>query len=154
MINVYYWPRELRIVMEGHAEHKGNYSPVICGAASLLFETLQVTTNAMLEKKWIKGRYHLNRDGLGYLRIWNKRRWFKQARIAIGMCVSGLMMMEDKYEDLVKVTVCTGIPFDDEKVILEDKEGSVNTLRKTVEEYQQARPKTKEKQISMGGSKS
>lgn len=130
MINVYYWPRELRMVMEGHAEHKGDWSPVVCGAASLLFETLQVTSNALLQKKWIKGRYHLNREGLGYLRIWNKRRWFKQARIAIGMCISGMMMLEEKYENLVRVNVCTGIPFDDEKVIEEDQSGAVLFLKK------------------------
>lgn len=129
MIKVYYWPRELRMVMEGHAKHGANESPVVCGIVSLLFETLQVTSNAMLQKKWIKGRYHLNEYGLAYLRIYNKRRWFKEARIAIGMAISGLMMLEEKYPDLVKVNVCTGIPFDDLTVMEEDCAGGVSFLK-------------------------
>ena len=95
MINVFYWPRDQRLVMTGHAEHKGNYSPVVCGAASALFYALCTTSNGFLKYKWLKGRYHLDEKGMAYCKMWPKKRYFKRTRVAIGMCVGGLMMLAD-----------------------------------------------------------
>ena len=140
MINVYYWPREQRLVMHGHAEHRGNYSPVVCGAASALFNALCTTTNGFMKYKLLKGRYHLNSKGLAYCKIWPKRRYFKRTRVAIGMCVGGLMMLEDKHPHLVHVEVATGVPFDDTAVIQEDQEGGVTTLKKFCYDMNKNRP--------------
>ena len=116
MIQVYYWPREQRLVMEGHAAQKGLHSPVVCGSASTLFLALCTTTNGFLKYKFLKGRYYKDQKGIGYCKMWPKRRYFKRTRVAIGMCVAGLLMLADKYPDLVDVRVATGLPFDDAKV--------------------------------------
>ena len=140
MINVFYWPREQRLVMTGHAEHRGNYSPVVCGAASALFYALCTATNGFMKYKLLKGRYHLDRKGLAYCKMWPKRRYFKRTRVAIGMCVGGLMMLADKHPHLVHVDVATGVPFDDEAVIKEDQQGGLKFLKKFCYDMTKDRP--------------
>lgn len=130
MINVFYWPREQRLVMHGHAEKRGGgYSPVVCGAASALFYALCTTTEGFLKYRLLKGRYHLDEKGVGYCKMWPKRRYFKRTRVAIGMCVAGLMMLEEKYPDLVRVRVVTGTHFSDEIAIQENASGGVDYLK-------------------------
>lgn len=150
MINVMYWPTNQRIVISGHAEHKGEYSPVVCGAASALFYALLTTTNGFLKYKWVKGRFHLDEKGIGYCKIWPKKWFFKRTRVAMGMCVGGMMMLEEKHPRLVHVEIMNHWNhqeenFDDEKVLEEYAEGKVSYLKKYMEDY--------EKQITMGGSK-
>ena len=140
MINVFYWPREQRLVMTGHAEHRGNYSPVVCGAASALFYALCTTTNGFMKYKLLKGRYHLDEKGIGYCKMWPKRRYFKRTRVAIGMCVGGLMMLEEKHPHLVHVDVATGIDFDDKKVLEEIQGGGVSYLKKFCYDMLKDRP--------------
>ena len=140
MINVFYWPREQRLVMTGHAERKGSYSPVVCGAASALFYALCTTSNGFLKYKWLKGRYHLDEKGLAYCKMWPKRRYFKRTRVAIGMCVGGLMMLEDKYPELVKVDVVTGVDFDDKQTLEDASQGGVTYLRKFCYDMLKDRP--------------
>lgn len=140
MIQVYYWPRELRLVMSGHAEHKGNWSPQVCAAASALFLSLCSTSNGFRKYGWCRGRYHLNEHGMGYIRIWAKRRYFKRLRVAVGMCVGGLLMLEEKHPHLVHVEVCTGIPFDDETAVREGAEGGVSYLKKFCYDMTKDRP--------------
>lgn len=140
MINVYYWPRDQRLVMTGHAEHKGNYSPVVCGAASALFYALCTTSNGFLKYKWLKGRYHLDEKGMAYCKMWPKKRYFKRTRVAIGMCVGGLMMLADKYPHLVRVDIVTGIDFDDRTVLEEAAQGGVTYLRKFCYDMIKGRP--------------
>lgn len=140
MIQVYYWPREQRLVMEGHAQQKGLHSPVVCGSASTLFLALCTTTNGFLKYKFLKGRYYKDQKGIGYCKMWPKRRYFKRTRVAIGMCVAGLLMLADKYPDLVNVRVATGIPFDDAKVLEEAEQGGVSYLRKFIYDSTKDRP--------------
>ena len=140
MINVYYWPRDQRLVMVGHAEKRGSYSPVVCGAASTLFYTLCTTSNGFLKYRWLKGRYHLDEKGLAYCKMWPKRRYFKRTRVAIGMAVGGLMMLADKYPELVHVDVVTGIDFDDKTVLEESSQGGVSYLRKFCYDIRKGRP--------------
>lgn len=133
MINVFYWPREQRLVICGHAEKRASKdSPVVCGAASALFYALLTTTNGFLKYKMVKRRFHLDRSGVGYCRMWPKRRYFKRTRVAIGMCVGGLMMLEEQHPDLVHVEVATGIHFDDYAVLEEYANGGVSYLKKFV----------------------
>lgn len=146
MINVYYWPRDQRLVMTGHAEHKGNYSPVVCGAASALFYALCTTSNGFLKYKWLKGRYHLDEKGMAYCKMWPKKRYFKRTRVAIGMCVGGLMMLADKYPHLVHVEVLNAWnhesigAFDDRTVLEEAAQGGVTYLRKFCYDMIKGRP--------------
>lgn len=141
MINVFYWPREQRLVMRGHASNiRGGYSPVVCGAASALFYALCTTTDGFLKYKLVKGRYHLDESGIGYCKMWPKRRFFKRTRVAIGMCVAGLMMLEEKHPDLVHVTVATGVPFEDQTVLEEISAGGLSYLEKFVYDNTKDRP--------------
>lgn len=141
MIHVYYWPRDQRLVMEGHAEKRGGgYSPVVCGAASALFYALATTTNGFLKYKLVKGRYYVDEKGLAYCKMWPKRRYFKRTRVAIGMCVGGLMMLEEQHPDLVHVTVATGTDFDDPKVLEENEGGGVSYLKKFCYDMLKDRP--------------
>ena len=141
MINVFYWPRDQRIVIQGHAHQRGaNYSPVVCGAASALFYSLLSASNGFLKYKWVKGRFYLDKRGIGYCKLWPKRRYFKHTRVAIGTCVGGLLMLADKYPHLVKVTVATGIPFDDKDVLEEAQQGGVSYLQKFVYDNTRDRP--------------
>jgi len=146
MINVFYWPRDQRLVMTGHAEHKGNYSPVVCGAASALFYALCTTSNGFLKYKWLKGRYHLDEKGMAYCKMWPKKRYFKRTRVAIGMCVGGLMMLADKYPHLVRVEVLNAWNhesignFDDRTVLEEAAQGGVTYLRKFCYDMLKGRP--------------
>jgi len=140
MINVYYWPREQRLVMAGHAEKRGNWSPVVCGAASTLFYALCTTSNGFLKYGIIKGRYYKDLNGLGYFKMWPKRRYFKRTRVGIGTVVSGLLLLEDKHPHLIHVTVATGTPFDDERAITEAEQGGVSYLRKFLYDMTKDRP--------------
>lgn len=140
MIQVFYWPREQRIIMEGHAEKKGLHSPVVCGSASALFLALCTTTNGFLKYRLVKGRYYKDQKGIGYCKMWTKRRYFKRTRVAIGTCVAGLMMLADKYPDLVRVDIATGIPFDDAQVLEEAERGGVSYLKKFVYDNTKDRP--------------
>ena len=140
MIQVFYWPREQRLVMKGHAERKGTPSPVVCGSASALFYALCTTSNGFLKYKMLKGRYYKDQKGIGYIKMWPKRRYFKRTRVAIGMCVAGLLMLADKYPQLVRVNVATGIPFDDAAVLEESEQGGVSYLNKFVYDNTKDRP--------------
>lgn len=147
MINVFYWPREQRLVMHGHASNiRGGYSPVVCGAASALFYALCTTTDGFLKYKLVKGRYHLDEKGIGYCKIWPKRRFFKRTRVAIGMCVAGVMMLEEKHPDLVHVEVMNAWNhtsngnFNDKKVLEEISAGGLSYLEKFVYDNTKDRP--------------
>jgi len=144
MIRVFYWPREQRLIMSGHAEEKGLHNPVVCGAASALFYALCTTTNGFLKYHLVKGRYYKDQKGIGYCVMWPKRRYFKRTRVAIGTCVAGLMLLEDKHPHLIHVDVCTGIPFEDETAIREAEEGGVSYLKKIVYDMTKDRPLSEE----------
>jgi len=140
VIQVYYWPRELRMVMRGHAVRGEKRFPLICAGASALFVSLCNAMNGFRKARWCRGHHYINEDGLGYARLWGKRRYFKRLRVAMGMCVGGLMMMEREYPGIVHVEVCTGIPFDDQQVITEYEQGGVHTLRKFCYDMSKDRP--------------
>lgn len=140
MINAFYWPRDQRLVMTGHAENKGSYHKDVCAAASALFYALCTTSNGFMKYKLLKGRYHLNEKGLAYCKMWPKKRYFKRTRVAIGMCVGGLMMLADKYPHLVHVEVATGVYFDDRTVLEESAQGGVTYLRKFCYDMLKDRP--------------
>ena len=142
MIRVYYWPRDLRLVIEGHAPKKWQDGPAVCAAASALYNSLCDTTNGFLKRGWCKRRFYLETDdgGLGYCRIWARRRYFKRCRVAMGMCFGGLWMLADKHPNLVHVEVCTGIPIDDFQVIKENAEGGVHFLKKFCYDMRKDRP--------------
>ena len=141
MIHVFYWPREQRLVMKGHAEKLGGgYSPVVCEAATTLFQALVSTSYGFLKHRLVSGRYHKEQKGVGYVKMWPKRRYFKRTRVAIGMCVAGLLILEDKYPELVHVYVATGIPFDDIQAIEEAEQGGVTYLNKFVYDNTKDRP--------------
>lgn len=140
MIRVYYWPREQRLLMQGHAEQKGLHNPVVCGSASALFYALCTTSNGFLKYRLIKGRYYKDQKGIGYCRMWPKRRYFKRTRVAIGTCVAGLMLLADKYPDMIQVDIATGIPFDDAQAMEEAEQGGVTYLRKFLYDIAKDRP--------------
>ncbi len=141
MIQVFYWPREQRLVMKGHAEKRGGgYSPVVCEAATTLFQALVSTSYGFLKYRLVKGRYHKELKGIGYVKLWPKRRYFKRTRVGIGICVSGLLILADKYPDLVRVHVATGVPFDDAAAIEEAEQGGVSYLNKFVYDMTKDRP--------------
>ena len=142
MIQVFYWPREQRLIISGHAEKKGNWSPVVCGAASALFYAACTSSNGFLKRGIVKGRYYKDLKGLGYLKMWPKRRFFKRTLASIGTAVAGLLMLEGKYKSLIHVEVCTGIEFDDEKAITEAEQGGVSYLQKFVYDMSKDRPLT------------
>lgn len=140
MIQVYYWPRDQRLVMEGHAEKRGLHSPVVCGAASALFWALCTTSNGFLKYHLVKGRYYKDHKGIGYVKLWPKRRYFKRTRVAIGTCVAGLMVLADKYPEQVRVDIATGLEFDDAQVLEEAESGGVSYLRKFMYDNAKDRP--------------
>lgn len=140
MIRVFYWPREQRLIISGHAEEKGLHNPVVCGAASALFYALCTTSNGFLKYKLVKGRYWKDNKGIGYFRMWPKRRYFKRTRVAIGTCVAGLMLLEDKHPHLIHVDVVTGTDCDDAKVLEEAQEGGVSYLKKILYDMVKDRP--------------
>ena len=140
MIQVFYWPREQRLIMQGHAEEKGLHNPVVCGAASALFYALCTTSNGFLKYKLVKGRYYKDQKGVGYFKMWPKRRYFKRTRVAIGMCVAGLMLLEDKHPNLIHVEIATGFPCDDTAIIEEAQQGGVSCLRKILYDMTKDRP--------------
>ena len=146
MINVFYWPRDQRLVMTGHAENKGSYHKDVCAAASALFYALCTTSNGFMKYKWLKGRYHLDEKGMAYCKMWPKKRYFKRTRVAIGMCVGGLMMLADKYPHLVRVEVLNAWNhksignFDDITVLEEASQGGITYLRKFCYDILKGRP--------------
>lgn len=140
MIRVYYWPRELRMVIKGHAVQGEKRYPLVCAAASALFYSLCSATDGFRKVRWCKGHYHLEEKGIGYARIWSRRRYFKRCRVAMGMCVGGLMMLANEYPEVVRVEVCTGIPFDDDLVLKEHQQGGVPYLQKFVYDMTKNRP--------------
>lgn len=119
MINVKYWPRELRLTVEGHALEEKDNNPAICNAASMLVFALMNTLDGFKLRHWVKGvAYFDSGSGYAYMRAF-KPRWhkFKAVRVAFGLVFGGLAMLAQQYPDAVKVDVCTGEPFDDEAVI-------------------------------------
>lgn len=140
MIRVYYWPREQRLIMHGHAEEKGLHNPVVCGAASALFYALCTTTNGFLKHHMLKWRYFIDQKGVGYCRMCPRRFYFKRTRVAIGTVVAGLMMLEEKYPHLIKVEIATGFPCDDFQVLEESTKGGVSYLRKICYDLSKGRP--------------
>lgn len=142
MIHVFYWPREQRLVISGHADHKGEWSPVVCGAASALFYAACTSSNGFLKRGIVKGRYYKDQKGLGYLKMWPKRRFFKRTLASIGTAVAGLLMLQEKHRNLVSVQVCTGTEFDDEKAVTEAEQGGVSYIRKFVYDMTKDRPLT------------
>lgn len=119
MINVKYWPRELRLTVEGHALEEKDSNPAICNSASMLVFALMNTLDGFKLRHWVKGvAYFDSGSGYAYMRAF-KPRWhkFKAVRVAFGLVFGGLAMLAQQYPDAVKVDVCTGEPFDDEAVI-------------------------------------
>ena len=118
MIEVNYWPRELRLTVKGHAKDENmEGNPLVCSAASMLVFSLMNTMDGFNDRKWAKCVY-FESDGEAYMRMFKpKRLKFKALRVAMGMTLGGLAMLEKEYPDLVKVEVCTGKQFDDKAAI-------------------------------------
>ena len=119
MIQVNYWPKELRLTVEGHATNENMQgNPAVCTGASVLVFSLMNTMDGFNDRKWCKSVYFDNGNGYAYMRMFKpKRTKFKALRVAIGMTYGGLGMLAKKYPDLIKVKVCSGIPFDDKACI-------------------------------------
>lgn len=132
MIRCYYWPRELRLVMAGHAPVHSEKNKQQCAAASALLYSLISAVNGFRRKGWarIHGTYTLAESGIAAVRI-NARLWhFKACRVAIGMCFGGLMMLADKYPEAVSAEVVTGVDFNDKLARSPSKDGGVSYLQK------------------------
>jgi len=140
MIHAFYWPRELRLVMVGHADSAHAKYPLICAGASALFYALCTTTDGFQRARWCKSHYHLEEKGIGFCRVWPKKRYFKRLRVAMGMCVAGLLMMAEQYENVVKVHVMSDEHFPDDAVIEESAHGGVSLLQKFVYDNTKSRP--------------
>ena len=132
MIRCYYWPRELRLVMSGHAPKNTEKNKQQCAAASALLYALIGAVHGFTRKGWANPfkTYTFADSGIAVVKIKAARLRFKTCRVAIGMVFGGLMMMADKYPQAVHTQVCTGIPFDDKKVLSGDAEGGVSYLQK------------------------
>lgn len=132
MIRCYYWPKELRLVMAGHAPKNSEKNKQQCAAASALLYSLIGAVRGFTRKGWANPfkTYVFTDNGLAVVKI--KASWlrFKTCRVAIGMVFGGLMMMEDKYPEAVRARVCTGIAFDDKKLLSGDAEGGLSYLQK------------------------
>lgn len=132
MIRCYYWPRELRLVISGHAPVYSEKNKQQCAAASALLYSLISTVNGFRRKGWahLRGTYTLAESGLAVVRINARLSHFKACRVAIGMCFGGLMMLADKYPEAVKADVVTGVPFDDKALCDKGPDGGVSYLQK------------------------
>lgn len=119
MIQVKYWPRELRLTVEGHATNENmEGNPDVCSAASILAYSLMNTLDGMNDRRWAKCVYFDNGDGLAYMRANKPKRFkFKAVRVAFGMTFGGFGLLQQCYPDLVRCEVCTGKPFDDKAAI-------------------------------------
>lgn len=140
MIQVFYWPREQRLIMTGHAEEKGLHNPVVCGAASTLFEALCTTSNGFQRRKLVHGHYFFQEKGIGYFRMWPRRWHTKRTLASIGTVVAGMLLLEEKHPPLIHVNVATGIPCDDVQIAKEYAEGGVSYLKKFVYDNTKDRP--------------
>jgi len=140
MIRVYYWPRELRLIVTGHASHRMQQYPDVCAAVSALFYSCCYASDGLRKRLWAKRHAHLDEKGIGYVRIWAKRRYFIRCRTAMGTCVGGMLALADQLPHLVHVEVCTGIPFNDEKALEEGPEGGVSFLQKFCYDMRKDRP--------------
>ncbi len=119
MIKVCYWPRELRLTVEGHAvdESMGatDENIAVCSGASMLVFALMNALDGFKLRKWVRaGKYFDNGSGFAYVRAF-KPKWhkFKAVRVAFGLVYGGLAMLESHYPNLVSCEVCTGKEFDD-----------------------------------------
>ena len=132
MIRCYYWPRELRLVMAGHAPKYSDKNKQQCAAASALLYSLIGAVKGFKRKGWANpfSTYVYADTGLAAVRIKAARWRFKTCRVAIGMTFGGLMMLADKYPDAVHCEVCTGIEFDDNKLFEKTPVGGVSYLQK------------------------
>lgn len=122
MIKVCYWPRELRLTLEGHAvsenEETTEENVAVCAGASMLVFALMNALDGFKLRKWVKkGLYYDSGSGFAYVRAF-KPKWhkFKAVRVAFGMVFGGLVMMQNEYPDLVSCEVCTGKEFDDARI--------------------------------------
>lgn len=118
MIEVKYWPRELRLTVKGHAVNENmEGNPDVCAGASMLVYSLMNAMDGFNAAKWCKAVY-FEGNGEAYIRMM-KPKWhkFKALRVAMGMTYGGLGMLAQQYPKLVKVKVCTGEPFNDLAVI-------------------------------------
>lgn len=119
MIKVNYWPRELRLTMEGHAVTDENEQTedgiVVCSGASMLMFALMNALDGFKLAAWVKNvHYYENGNGFAYAKV-DKPKWhkFKAVRVAFGMAFGGLAMLAKHYPKLVSCEVCTGKPYDD-----------------------------------------
>lgn len=119
MIVVKYWPRELRLTVEGHAvAEDGTMSDegaVVCAGASMLMFALMNALDGFKLKQWAKDvHYFDNGNGFAYAKA-DKPKWhkFKAVRVAFGLVFGGLALLQSHYPKLVSCDVCTGEPFDD-----------------------------------------
>lgn len=130
MIEVLYWPRELRMVVRGHAVNGGGRWPLVCAGASTVLYALESTTNGFRKVGWCKRHFHREESGIGYVRIWAKRRYFKRCRVAMGMAYGAMLMLEESFPEAIRCEVCTGMPFDDTAAM--DCDGGLTYLRKAL----------------------
>ncbi len=149
MIEVLYWPRELRMVVRGHAVNGNSRWPLVCAGASTVLYALEGTTNGFRKAGWCKKHYHTEESGIGYVRIWAKRRYFKRCRVAMGMAFGAMLMLEETFPEAICCEVCTGIPFDDDAAM--DAEGGLLYLKKALYDVSRIRKaRTAESPAEMG----
>lgn len=142
MIQAYYWPRELRLIIAGHAPKNSEKNKQQCAGASALLYALCGAVNGFRRKGWarLRGTYTLHDSGIAAVRI-NARRWrFKTCRVAIGMCYGGLLMMMQKWPEAVKCQVMTGVSFDDKRLMAKGEEGGVTYLKKFLYDVRKGSP--------------
>lgn len=115
MINVFYWPRKQRLFVCGHAVTKDTKHPLVCSAISAMVTTLANTADGFEHAHWVKQSARVGMEnGLFYIRMYPKTRYFKRTRVAIGMAVGLLMQLADEMPDVVHFEVATGVPFTDD----------------------------------------
>lgn len=116
MITVYYWPREFRMTVEGHASARQmDKNPLVCAAASILLYGLENCIDGFKWAKWVKDGYYHEKSGRGYVKCtpkWHKR---KLVRVAYGFAYGAMGMLQKHYPEALKCEVMTGVVFDDEK---------------------------------------
>lgn len=120
MIEVKYWPRELRLTVSGHAlEEAQEVNPEVCCAASMLMFALMNQMHGFVSRRWAKDAVYFDTgSGFAYVRM-IKPKWhkFKAIRVAFGLVYGGLCMLAEKYPKAIRCDVCTGEPFNDAECI-------------------------------------
>lgn len=112
MIKAFYWPREQRLLVAGHEITKGE-DALVCAAVSAAMINLANTCDGFEHAHWVKKPCRVGvTEGMAYVRIYPKRKFYKHTRVAIGM-VAGLLMQLAEETGKVEFEVATGAEFND-----------------------------------------